>query len=82
MFDKAPVPRSRLRKIGWTKLQLIGKHVTASNLDDLLELAEARAPRSSNARCGEEGLGSALCRHVLQPETVRRIQRGFAHERG
>ena len=27
IFDPLTVPRSRLRKIGWTKLQLIGKHV-------------------------------------------------------
>jgi hypothetical protein len=39
-FEPLPVPRSRLRKIGWTKLQLIGKHLDASNIDELLELAE------------------------------------------
>jgi hypothetical protein len=40
IFDPLPVPRSRLRKIGWTKLQLIGKHIDASNLQEMLELAE------------------------------------------
>jgi hypothetical protein len=40
IFDPLPIPRSRLRKIGWTKLQLIGKHIDASNLDKMLELAE------------------------------------------
>jgi hypothetical protein len=39
-YDRLPVPRSRLRKIGWTKLQLIGKHIDASNLNGMLELAE------------------------------------------
>jgi hypothetical protein len=39
-FEPLPVPRSRLRKIGWTKLQLIGKHVDATNIDELLELAK------------------------------------------
>jgi hypothetical protein len=40
IFDPLPVPRSRLKKIGWTKLQLIGKHVTPDNLNDLLTLCE------------------------------------------
>ena len=39
-FEPLPVPRSRLCKIGWTKLQLIGRHLDASNIDKLLELAE------------------------------------------
>jgi hypothetical protein len=29
IFEPVPVPRSRLHKIGATKLQLIGKHVDA-----------------------------------------------------
>ena len=40
IYDPLPIPRSRLRKIGWTKLQLIGKHIDASNLEEMLELAE------------------------------------------
>lgn len=40
IFDPLPIPRARLRKIGWTKLQLIGKHVTPDNLEELLTLAE------------------------------------------
>lgn len=33
IFDPLPVPRSRLRKIGWTKLQLIGKHIDDFELE-------------------------------------------------
>ena len=39
-FDPLPVPRSRLKKISWTKLQLIGKHVKPENLEGLLTLAQ------------------------------------------
>jgi hypothetical protein len=40
IYDPLPVPRARLRKIGWTKLQLMGKHVSLDNVEELLELAE------------------------------------------
>src|SRR5208337_1929726 len=61
-FDKAPVPRSRLRKIGWTKLQLIGKHVTPHNLDNLLQLAESINSKELERQMrGEKPLGNARC---------------------
>jgi len=61
-FDKAPVPRSRLRKIGWTKLQLIGKHVTADNLEELLQLAESTNSKELERQMrGEKPLGNAHC---------------------
>ena len=61
-FEPLPVPRSRLRKIGWTKLQLIGKHLDASNIDDLLGLAEANnAKELERLLRGEKPLGNAHC---------------------
>ena len=38
--------RPRLNKIGWTKLQLIAKHVTPDNREDLLKLAEAHTAKN------------------------------------
>lgn len=62
IFDPLPVPRSRLRKIGWTKLQLIGKHVTAGNLEELLELAESINSKELERQMrGEKPLGNAHC---------------------
>ena len=62
IFDPLPVPRSRLRQIGWTKLQLIGKHVTPDNLDDLLSLAEeVNAKELERHMRGEKPLGNARC---------------------
>lgn len=39
-FEDLPIPRSRLTAIGWTKLHLISRHVTAENFEELLQLAE------------------------------------------
>jgi len=62
IFEPLPVPRSRLRKIGWTKLQLIAKHVTPNNLDVLLQLAEDSAAKELERRMrGEKPLGNAHC---------------------
>ena len=38
--------RPRLNKIGWTKLQLIAKHVTHDNREDFLKLAEANTAKN------------------------------------
>jgi hypothetical protein len=62
IFDPLPVLRARLRRIGWIKLQLIGKHVTPSNLEDLLQLAEATPSKELERQMrGEEPLGNAHC---------------------
>jgi hypothetical protein len=61
-FDPLPVPRSRLKKIKWTKLQLIGKHVTPQNLEDLLTLAETNNAKELQRHLkGEKPLGNAHC---------------------
>lgn len=62
IFDPLTVPRAKLRKIGWTKLQLIGKHVTPNNLDALLHLAEeCNAKELERLMRGEKPLGNARC---------------------
>ncbi len=62
IFDPLPVPRSRLRKIGWTKLQLIGKHVKPDNMEDLLSLAEEVNAKELERRMrGEKPMGNAHC---------------------
>jgi hypothetical protein len=61
-FDPLPIPRARLRKIGWTKLQLIGKHIDANNLDQLLQLAEASNTKELERHMrGEKPIGNAHC---------------------
>jgi hypothetical protein len=62
IFEPLPVPRSRLRKIGWTKLQLIGKHIDGDNLEQLLQLAEdSNAKELERHMRGEKPLGNAHC---------------------
>jgi hypothetical protein len=41
-FHSFPIPPERLRRIGWTKLQLIAPHVTPETWVELIELAETR----------------------------------------
>jgi hypothetical protein len=55
-FDPLPISRARLKKLGWTKLQIIGKHVTKENVEELVKLAE-------------EMNGKALERHMKTGET-------------
>jgi hypothetical protein len=62
IFDPLPIPRSRLKKIGWTKLQLIGKHVDPSKLDHLLTLAETNNAKELQRHLkGQKPLGNAHC---------------------
>jgi hypothetical protein len=57
-FDPLPVPRSRLKKIKWTKLQLIGKYVKPDNLEELLTLAETHNAKELQRHLrGEKTLG-------------------------
>jgi hypothetical protein len=61
-FDPLPVPRSRLKKIGWTKLQIIGKHVTPSNIEELLDLAEKTQSKELERQMrGEKPKDNAHC---------------------
>jgi hypothetical protein len=39
-FEPLPISRARLKKIGWTKLQIIGQHVTKDNVEELVGLVE------------------------------------------
>jgi len=43
-FAKLTVSPSRLKKIGWTKLSLIAKKVTQSNVEDMLSCAKETQP--------------------------------------
>jgi hypothetical protein len=62
IFDPLPVSRARLKKVGWTKLQVIGKHVTPDNLDELLTLAENTNSKVLERQMrGEKPLGNAHC---------------------
>jgi hypothetical protein len=62
IFDPLPILRARLRKIGWTKLQLIGKHVQPHNMEDLLMLAESINAKELERRMrGEKSMSNAHC---------------------
>jgi hypothetical protein len=45
-FDKLKVPEALLRKIGWTKLIIIAKHVTKKNVRQLVKLADQNTAKN------------------------------------
>jgi hypothetical protein len=61
-FQPLPISRARLKKIGWTKLQIIGQHVTKDNVEELVGLAEQLNTKQLERKMqGEEPLGNAHC---------------------
>jgi hypothetical protein len=62
IFDPLPISRARLKKLGWTKLQIIGKHVTKDNVEELVELAESLPVKILERRMrGEKPIKKAHC---------------------
>jgi hypothetical protein len=62
IFDPLPVSRNRLRKIGWTKLQIIGANTTKENVQEMLELAENNTAQQLTALMrGEKPVPNAHC---------------------
>ena len=56
------VSRTRLKKIGWTKLQVIAKKVTKHNVDELLDLCESHTARQLAVLLrGEKPITNAHC---------------------
>ena len=61
-FEHLPTPRSRLRAIGWTKLQIIGPAVTDKNWEQLLTAAEnSSAAQLKSIVKGEKPVENAHC---------------------
>jgi hypothetical protein len=61
-FEPLEVSRARVHDLGWTKVQLIGKHVTQDNVEELLKLAEnSSANELERAMSGKKPLGNARC---------------------
>ena len=61
-FDNLPIPRGRLRAIGWTKLQIIAPAVTAHNWEELIEAAEANsAAQLKSIVKGDKPVENAHC---------------------
>jgi len=61
-FDPLPITRARLRKLGWTKLQIIGKYAAPDNVEELVSLAEqSSAKQLERLMRGEQSLKNARC---------------------
>jgi hypothetical protein len=61
-FEPLPIGWPRLKKIGWTKLQIIGQHVTKDNVEKLVGLAEQLNTKQLGRKMqGEKPLSNAHC---------------------
>ena len=61
-YDNLPVSRARLKKIGWTKLQIIGKHISKDNAMEMLDLAEQHTTKELESLMrGEKPSDNAHC---------------------
>jgi hypothetical protein len=61
-FEPLPISRARLKKIGWTKLQIIGQHVTKDNVEELVNLAEQLKTKQLERKMrGDDSLNNAHC---------------------
>ena len=61
-FRKIPVPRSRIRALGWTKLHMIGPALTETNYEKLITLAEQNsAPNLKLLVKGEKPIKGQRC---------------------
>lgn len=89
-FDSLKVNRTRLKRIGWTKLQIIGPHVNEKNVDELLSLAETNtAARLKVLMKGDKPVEDAHCVLMyFSPEQYRVLEEvlvrhgATAHRRG
>jgi len=83
-FRKLGVDRNRLRRIGWTKVQIIGRHINKTNLEDLLSLAEKHTAYELNAlmRGGAAAPRHPLRRALLHSGAVRDVRKGGSGQRG
>jgi hypothetical protein len=62
IFDPLPISRNRLRKIGWTKLQLIGAKTTKDNVQEMLEMAENNTAQQLQAVMrGDKPVANSHC---------------------
>src|SRR5208337_851216 len=62
VFDPLPISRNRLKKLGWTKLQIIGRQITKDNAQELLAIAEENtAKQLERLMRGEKPIDNAHC---------------------
>ena len=61
-YGPLPIPRARMKKIGWTKLASMAKQVNADNWQELLELAEKTPTKQlEKIMKGEKAVENAHC---------------------
>lgn len=75
-LEPLKLPRSRLEAIGWSKIQVIAKHLTPRNAEKLLKLAEENTTQSLAARMrNDDPMPDARCVMLrLSPQHYRKFE--------
>ena len=78
------LPDKRLQKIGWTKLQVVGKHLTRRNAETMLGWAEeCNAPQLAARVRGETSTSKSRCVLLyFSPAQYRQFQRAILSNGG
>jgi hypothetical protein len=78
------LPEKRLKRIGWTKMQVLAKHLTLANADDLLARAEANSAQKLAAMLrGEQCRERARCVLLyFSPRQYREFERAVLSHGG
>jgi hypothetical protein len=62
VFEPLPIARSRLRKLGWTRLEALSKHINKGNAQELLKIAENSTVKQLRTYLrGEQPISNAHC---------------------
>ena len=77
------LPDNRLQKIGWTKLQVVGKHLTRRNAETLLGWAEeCNAPQLAARVRGEAPSKTHCVLLYMSPAQYRQFERAILSNGG
>ncbi|CAA2141431.1 hypothetical protein [Hyphomicrobium sp. ghe19] len=78
-FRKLSVSKNRLMKIGWTKANILAKHIDATNAKELLELAENNSAHDLKILLagGEPVANHHAVLHYFSPEDYQRYEKAL-----
>lgn len=84
-FSKIPVPKARLKKIGWTKLNVLTRAINKSNYAELLKAAESMTAKELDAHLSGRPVPTEKKKAFLaylSPEDYEHLAKAFARVGG
>lgn len=83
-FDPLKFSRTRLSKLGWSKLQILARHVKQDNIEELVKLAENATNRQlERLMAGEAPMKNARCVLLyFSPKQYDELETALLHHGG